>query len=255
LSFQIKISALIMIPYSNIICFDLETAPAYPSLSEAPQKVQELWTRKHEQCFAEDYASPEESYTDRSALFADRGFGQIVCAVTGFMDEKNAKYHTKKIVGSEADIVRELVSIVKRLMQGKKDDPTGVWLLGHNMKGFDLPYLSRRSFILNMPRLPQTPKQDDKPWTVKVLDTQDMWAFGNIRDSFVTLDQLCYNLGIESPKTNMDGSQVGQAYWDGRIEEIAAYCEQDVIAAYCEQDVIATMKCYQRLSGMQVWEQ
>ena len=35
---------------------------------------------------------------------------------------------------------------------------------------------------------------------------------------------------MESPKGSIDGSQVGRAYREGRIEEIGEYCLRDVRA-------------------------
>ena len=41
-------------------------------------------------------------------------------------------------------------------------------------------------------------------------------------------DELAYELNIKSPKDMMDGSQVHEYYWSGRVEEIKTYCEKDV---------------------------
>jgi predicted PolB exonuclease-like 3'-5' exonuclease len=45
-----------------------------------------------------------------------------------------------------------------------------------------------------------------------------------------TLDVVCWALGIESPKGEMDGSMVAPAYARGEIEEIARYNLADVRA-------------------------
>jgi predicted PolB exonuclease-like 3'-5' exonuclease len=53
------------------------------------------------------------------------------------------------------------------------------------------------------------------------------WAgFGN----YISLDNLCYGLGIESPKDGIDGSQVWQYVKDGRENEVYDYCKRDVAA-------------------------
>ena len=44
------------------------------------------------------------------------------------------------------------------------------------------------------------------------------------------LDVVCWALGIESPKGQMDGSMVAPAYARGEIEEIARYNLADVRA-------------------------
>jgi predicted PolB exonuclease-like 3'-5' exonuclease len=52
---------------------------------------------------------------------------------------------------------------------------------------------------------------------------------------------LTYIFDIPSPKDDIDGSQVGQVYWE----------ENDLqrISRYCEKDVLATMQVYDRISG------
>ena len=37
-------------------------------------------------------------------------------------------------------------------------------------------------------------------------------------------------LGIASPKDGMDGSQIQQAYDDGKLDDIVHYCMADVVA-------------------------
>jgi hypothetical protein len=49
---------------------------------------------------------------------------------------------------------------------------------------------------------------------------------------------MCYELGIESPKDNMNGSDVHDAYWEGRVEEVKIYCEKDVKASIRVSQVI-----------------
>ena len=56
------------------------------------------------------------------------------------------------------------------------------------------------------------------------------WAF--------SFDEMCYELGIESPKDNMNGGDVHDAYWEGRVEEVKIYCEKDVKASIRVSQVI-----------------
>jgi predicted PolB exonuclease-like 3'-5' exonuclease len=56
------------------------------------------------------------------------------------------------------------------------------------------------------------------------------WAF--------SFDEMCYELGIESPKDNMNGGDVHDAYWEGRVEEVKIYCEKDVKASIRVSQII-----------------
>ena len=51
---------------------------------------------------------------------------------------------------------------------------------------------------------------------------------------FIRLVDLCTILQVQSPKDRMDGSMVHKAFYDGKINEIAEYCEKDVNSLfYC----------------------
>jgi hypothetical protein len=57
----------------------------------------------------------------------------------------------------------------------------------------------------------------------------DMWKFGDYK-SFTSLNLLASIFGIESPKGDIDGSQVWSIYWvDKDIERIKNYCMRDVV--------------------------
>ncbi len=61
-------------------------------------------------------------------------------------------------------------------------------------------------------------------------DLMNILGFHGARRENYTLDYWCRRFGVESPKTGLTGAGVGQAYLDGRIEEIGAYCLRDVRA-------------------------
>jgi len=69
-----------------------------------------------------------------------------------------------------------------------------------------------------------------KPWESKhLLDTLEWWKFGDYK-SFTSLDLLASVLGIESSKSDIDGSQVGGVFYEENdLKRIAKYCERDVL--------------------------
>lgn len=116
---------------------------------------------------------------------------------------------------------------------------SGQPLCTHNGNNFDIPFLCRRMTILGI-EIPMSLRDNErKPWERRNVDTMEMWGFGEWK-ARVKLDLLAHVLGIPSPKQDMDGSQVGEAFREARIEDIAKYCEQDVI---CLREV------YKRLAG------
>ena len=61
---------------------------------------------------------------------------------------------------------------------------------------------------------------------MRMVDISDDW-----RSKFAwafSFDEVCYELGVESPKDVMDGSDVHKYYWNGRLEDVRVYCEKDV---------------------------
>ena len=69
-----------------------------------------------------------------------------------------------------------------------------------------------------------------KPWEVKLLDTLDLWKFGDYK-SYTSLELLTTILNIPSPKDDIDGSMVASVYYEEHdIARIARYCEKDVLA-------------------------
>ena len=69
-----------------------------------------------------------------------------------------------------------------------------------------------------------------KPWDVKLLDTMDLWKFGDYKN-YTSLDLLTSILGIPTPKDDIDGSMVADIYYiEKDLERIVRYCEKDVLA-------------------------
>ena len=104
-----------------------------------------------------------------------------------------------------------------------------------NGKSFDFPYIIIRSAILQIPPsviLPTRPYS-----TSPHFDVREVLA-GNERHRRGTLDYFCAIFGIASPKSELDGGQIGDAFREGRYEAIGRYCLAD-----CQ----ATAALYERL--------
>lgn len=143
------------------------------------------------------------------------GFTGHVCTIAWDGPDGEGVAHASSI-----DQERGVIEAFFRLLK-----PFGKMVLtGHNIIGFDMPFLTRRAVALgiNLPGSFQWPR-NLQPWSDKVHDTM---AMGAGRDS-VSLDHLCKSLGIPG-KNGFDGSQVAQAWLDGQHERIAEYCQDCV---------------------------
>ncbi len=69
-----------------------------------------------------------------------------------------------------------------------------------------------------------------KPWEIKLLDTMDLWKFGDYKN-YTSLELLTTILDIPSPKDDIDGSMVAKIYYEEKdLNRIIRYCEKDVLA-------------------------
>jgi DNA polymerase elongation subunit (family B) len=86
-------------------------------------------------------------------------------------------------------------------------------LCAHNGKEFDYPYIARRMIINGITVPDLLDNAGKKPWEIKLLDTLDLWKFGDYK-SYTSLDLLTAVLNIPSPKTILIGSMVARIYHD-----------------------------------------
>lgn len=104
---------------------------------------------------------------------------------------------------------------------------SAVTVVGHNVSSFDLRFLVQR-YIVNgiKPHAIIASAARAKPYeTEKVFDTMVQW--NPDRDKRTSLDKLCMALGIEG-KGEFTWEDVYPAFKEGRLGDIATYCEHDV---------------------------
>ena len=98
-------------------------------------------------------------------------------------------------------------------------------LVGHNVLGFDLPFIFQRCLVHEIQVRPFVNLAD---YNVRgVFDTMHRWWLGARRH--VSLDDVAWALGLESSKTaEVEGSKVFDLYQAGRLEHIRDYNLNDV---------------------------
>lgn len=210
---------------------DIETVPLKDSLLKLPKQLQEAWIKKA----TKKELDPAKSYLEDSSLYAE--FAKICCISIGFFhtDTKGSNagirtFKVKSIFGSsEKAILTEFADVLKAIKKS---------LCGHNVKGFDFPFLSKRYVInqIEMPAILIT--WGKKPWELEhFVDTMELWKFGSFTGA-TSLDALCGALDVPTPKGDMDGSKVREHYFKGHWKKITDYCEKDVVA---------TARCLQKM--------
>lgn len=109
-------------------------------------------------------------------------------------------------------------------------------IVGHNVLGFDLPFIKHRSIINRVKPINQFVKAfDAKQWSGDVKDTMLMWSAD--REKRVSMDKLCKAFGIAG-KGDFDGSMVAET-WP---------VDRQKVIEYCKDDVRRTREIYKRLT-------
>jgi DNA polymerase elongation subunit (family B) len=224
---------MIMTPIHHILFLDVETVSQQPRFELLDSHGRELWQHKIGfMARRDDHPWEEEEYAqtyrDKAAIYAE--FGKVIVISAGIIhgnEQTGFSLRIKSFYGDdERDVLTQFVSVLEKNF----NDPVSHMLCGHNIREFDIPYLCRRMTAhgIALPSLFNIAGK--KPWEVKyIADTLEMWKFGDHKN-YTSLDLLAYTLGIPSPKGEMDGSKVGQYYWEeNALEEIKRYCEKDVL--------------------------
>ena len=206
---------------TDILFLDIETVPVVASFQELPDKFKMLWEKKAEQLKRNDDNLTADKLFEKAGIYAE--FGKIVCISCGF--ETGKEFRLKSFYGDDEEIL--LSEFANMLNKYYSDDK--YLLCAHNGKEFDFPYLCRRMLVHGIILPDILNISGKKPWEIKHLDTMEMWKFGDYKH-YTSLDLLAAIFGIDTPKDDIDGSMVGQIYWEEKdIERIAVYCQKDVL--------------------------
>jgi predicted PolB exonuclease-like 3'-5' exonuclease len=132
-----------------------------------------------------------------------------------------------RVDSSEQELVSRFTGLIERIKPR---------LVTFNGRGFDLPVLKYRAlkYGLSAPWLSQGQGKWENygqrysvDWHCDLMDA--LSEFGASKAA--KLSEVCALLALPG-KTGMDGSQVAAYVAAGRIEDVRAYCEEDVLTTY-----------------------
>lgn len=213
------------IDIGNLFLIDIETVSGVQHFHLLDDEWKELWTEKILKNLPPD-TTAEEYYPKRAAILAE--FAKVICISTGYFKKENDEWQLRiKSFYSENE-KEVLESFIKMLHQLHSKNSRWVFT-GHNIKEFDIPFLSRRMMVNGISIPNYIDFQNMKPWETPVLDTLHLWRFGDYKH-YTSLKLLAAALGVPSPKDDIDGSKVGEVFWTEKdIKRIAVYCQKDVV--------------------------
>ena len=226
---------------------DIETLTLPDFRERVGPQLERLWKLgnmrlEQQQRYLEDIAIEEERCYQLGSLSAASGRILSIAVHAGpiaGIDLGVELPHSEHVFGIDEDGLEqdEKKSLLAFLDLMKDFDCETDELVGHNLIGFDLPFIFQRCLVHCISAKPLV---DLSEFRVRgVFDTMHHWWLGAKR--FVSLDDVAWALGIESSKTaTAEGSKVFDLYQDGKLEEIREYNLNDVRV---------TRKVYERMVG------
>jgi len=225
--FKKRIHLIQSLPLEDLLVLDIETVPSTPHFQDLPDVWKELWVGKISKTVPEN-SDPAETWQEKAGIMAE--FGRIICITTGFFtvdEQKELVFRMKSFSGDvESVILGEFCATVGKFSALRPN----FQYTGHNVREFDMPWICRRILANRMTLPGLLDFSGKKPWEVNVVDTLQMWKFGDGKH-YTSLHLLTELLGVPTPKSDIDGSMVADVYYkDKDLPRIVTYCQQDVLA-------------------------
>ena len=201
--------------------FDIETIPSQlPGIREEfAAAVVAPGQFKKPDSIAEWLAANRDAEAEKAWLNTsfDGGIGQV-CVIGFAVDDEPA--HAYAVTDLSNDAERKVIQDFFCALT----DAGPAQFVGHNVIGFDLPFMWKRAMVLGI-KPPWTFPRNPKPWSEAVVDTMLLWDA--TQRAGCSMDRICRLMGIPG-KGDMDGSKVWPYVQAGRIADVAEYCKQDV---------------------------
>jgi len=203
--------------------FDIETAGQYRDYDEFrrnDERGAKLFEGKWKRMGWDKKFGLEDSYLDQSGIMST--YGRIVCISFGYIDSSGDKQIRSFFGDDERDIVNSFNNLLKKIEKKNFN------ISGFRILHFDIVWILHKLHKYGIEPADIIKIYNKKPWENRIVDMAEDWK-GKFAYSY-SFDEMVYELGINSPKENMSGSQVHEYFYSGRIEEIKEYCEKDVLA-------------------------
>jgi 3'-5' exonuclease len=100
-----------------------------------------------------------------------------------------------------------------------------------NGSGFDLPVLRYRAMIHALPAIGLAARPYFHRYSQDAIDLCDVLSSYSSQAK-VSLHELCKVMGLPGKPNGITGADVDRHYREGRIREVAEYCESDVLNTY-----------------------
>jgi predicted PolB exonuclease-like 3'-5' exonuclease len=198
---------------SHVIVWDIETIPDLRGFAAANDLVGK---------------SDEEIRAELGDKFPKHIYHSIVC-IGALVAHRDSDGWMIDAVGSphcgehsEKELIETFVNRIADLSPQ---------LVTFNGNSFDLPVLRYRAMVNKVSAPGLSVRPYFKRYNEDALDLCDALASFNSQGR-ATLHEMCRVMGLPGKPQGIDGSDVAQYHRDGRIREIAEYCETDIVNTY-----------------------
>lgn len=207
------------------IFFDIETIPCQlPGvLDEFKAAVTAPAQYKKPESIAEWLRENRDSEGEAAWLKTsfDGGMGHVVCISLAVDDEPARSYQIPSDAIGNPNFEAELLM---NFFSDLTDIGRSV-MVGHNIIGFDLPFLWKRCMVLCVKPPHWFPRNPSKYSSEMVRDTMNLWDMEQRAGG--SMDRICRLMGIPG-KGDISGADVWPMVAAGDIEGVASYCRADV---------------------------
>jgi 3'-5' exonuclease len=213
------------IPLEKILFLDIETVPVEENFSDLNENIQKHWSRKYQYIKHDEMIDEAEGFAKQAGIYAE--FGKIICISIGRIKFENQEkiLSIKSFFGDDEKILLQEFS---ELLTHKNNFK---FVCGHNIREFDIPFISRRMLIHQVELPDLFDVSGKKNYELDYLiDTLNCWKFGDFKH-YTSLALLADLLQIPTPKFDIEGKDVARVYYkENDLSRIEKYCKHDVAA-------------------------
>jgi 3'-5' exonuclease len=198
---------------ASVIVWDIETVPDLRGFASANGL---------------DGKTDEEIREAIGDKFPKHVYHSIICIGALVASEKESHWAVDALgaphVGDRTE--KELIAAFVNKIENLKPQ-----LVTFNGSNFDLPVLRYRAMVNEVAAPGLSARPYFHRYTEDAVDLCDVLASFNSQCR-ATLDEICKLMGIPGKPDELCGGEVETYFRDGRISEIAVYCETDVVNTY-----------------------
>ncbi len=206
----------------EMLFMDIETVSRNKELEiDSREYLNFQWKNRQKDNNDEFLTDDELSALYKKTAALHPAYNKIVCISVAYI--KDSVLYYKSLTGSQEDIIRQYFT----MLNSGKFIP-----VGFNIVGFDVPTIRMKGSEEGLMEELNEKYSDvsKKPWDLESTYVDLMKVFKGTYFYNLSFDEVCMIHSVESPKSDINGSQVTEVYYDEGVERIAEYCNRDVIA-------------------------